>query len=108
MQHSNAFGSDASLVARRLRALAVAAMLQTIPPARGEDHTDYKYETYAEENGRILIRTHSALLEHTLAPWLALKGTFVYDGISGATPTGAPPPPGSSQVPLAEMKDIRR
>ena len=94
--------------ARRLRALAVATILQAMPPARGEDHTDYKYETYAEENGRILIRTHSALLERSLAPWLAFKGTFVYDGISGATPTGAPPPPGSTQVPLAEMKDIRR
>jgi len=32
----------------------------------------------------------------------------VYDGISGATPTGGPPPAGSSQVPLAEIEDIRR
>ncbi len=75
---------------------------------RAEDHVDYKYEVYAEESDRMLIRTHSALFEKDLAAWLSVKGELVYDGISGASPTGAPPPAGSSQVPTAHLEDIRR
>jgi hypothetical protein len=73
-----------------------------------ENHVDYKYELYTEDANRILVHTHSALFEQKLAPGVALKGSFVYDGISGATPTGGPPPTGSSQVPTAEIDDIRR
>jgi hypothetical protein len=76
--------------------------------ASGENHADYKYEVYAEEADRILIRTHSALFEQKLTSWMALKGSYVYDGISGATPKGGPPPAGSSQVALAHIEDIRR
>ncbi|MGZ8938877.1 MAG: DUF3570 domain-containing protein [Limisphaerales bacterium] len=48
------------------------------------------------------------LAEATLRPSLVAKGELVYDAISGATPTGGPPLPGTDQVPLAEMDDIRR
>jgi hypothetical protein len=76
--------------------------------SRAEDHADYKYEDYKEEHGRIHIRTHSALFEKSFGTILTASGHFVYDGISGATPTGGPPPPGSTQVPTATIDDIRR
>jgi hypothetical protein len=76
--------------------------------AGADNHVDYKYELYSEDADRILVQTHSALFEQKLAPGVALKGAFVYDGISGATPTGGPPPAGSSQVPTVEIDDIRR
>jgi len=76
--------------------------------AAAEDHVDYKFELYAEEADRITVHTHSALFEQKLLPGVALKGAFVYDGISGATPTGGPPPAGSAQVPTVEIHDIRR
>jgi hypothetical protein len=73
-----------------------------------ENHADYKYEDYKEDGGRIHIRTHSAMFEASLAPWLTVKGKYVYDGISGATPTGEPAPAGSDQVPTVQIRDIRR
>ena len=76
--------------------------------AGAEDHVDYKYELYAEEADRITVHSRSALFEQKLAPGVALKGALVYDGISGATPTGGPPPTGSSQVPTIRIDDIRR
>jgi len=76
--------------------------------AGAENHVDYKYELYTEDANRILVHTHSALFEQKLSPGVALKGSLVYDGISGATPTGGPPPTGNSQVPTAEIDDIRR
>lgn len=76
--------------------------------AQAEDHVDYKYEDYREHDGRIQIQTHSALVEAELAPWISVKGKFVYDGISGATPTGEAPKNGSDQPPTVEVEDIRR
>jgi len=74
---------------------------------RGENHVDYRYDNYQEDDGRIHVRTHSALLEMSLRDSLSLNAEFVYDAISGATPTGGPPPAGSNQVPLARMEDER-
>jgi hypothetical protein len=90
--------------------LGLAALAQACLPsrARGEDHADYRYEFYGEENGRIEINTHSFFFEKRLSESLALKGEAVYDGISGATPTGTPPFAGQSQVPLNQLQDIRR
>ncbi|MBI2929048.1 MAG: DUF3570 domain-containing protein [Verrucomicrobia bacterium] len=89
-------------------AVAVAIQCGEQLKARAEDHLDYKYEAYLEEKGRIQIHTHSALLEKNIAAWLNLKAEFVYDGISGATPTGGPPLPGRSEVPTVEIDDVRR
>jgi hypothetical protein len=75
---------------------------------QAEDHADYKYEDYREQNGRIHIQTHSALFAADLTPWMSVKGSYVYDGISGATPTGEAPKNGSDQVPTVEIEDIRR
>lgn len=68
---------------------------------------DSKFEYYREERDRVQIRTQTALFEADLARWLSFKGSVVYDGISGATPTGGPPLTGHAEVPMAEIKDDR-
>jgi len=75
--------------------------------ARGENHVDYKYEDYAEESGRIHVRTHGALFEIEATSTISVHGEAVFDAISGATPTGGPPRPGGRRVPLATMDDER-
>jgi hypothetical protein len=74
---------------------------------RGENHFDYRYDDYQENAERIHVRTHSAFLELLVNASVTLNAQFVYDAISGATPTGGPPPAGSNQVPLAQMDDGR-
>ena len=74
---------------------------------RGEDHVDYRFHLYQEEADRIRVETHSALFEFAPHSAVTLSGEIVYDAISGASPTGAPPPSGSQQVPLAFLKDER-
>ncbi len=55
---------------------------------RAENHVDYRYEYYGEENGRMQIETHSVYFEQKLSDAVVAKGDLIYDGISGATPTG--------------------
>lgn len=94
----------------RLAEASVVLLLQTGQPGRthAADRVDYRYEDYQENAGGIHIRTHGASFEKGIAPWLSLKGNYVYDGISGATPTGAPPIPGQSAVREVTIEDIRR
>lgn len=75
---------------------------------RGEDRVDYRYEDYAEMGDRIHVQTHGLFFEKELKPWLAVKGNLIYDGISGATPNGAPPLPGETEVAKANIEDTRR
>ena len=53
-----------------------------------EDQVDYRYEYYNEDNNRMSINTHSVYFEQKLTDAIITKGELVYDGISGATPTG--------------------
>jgi hypothetical protein len=96
----------------------VSLYLIQLHRAAAEDQADYRFEDYLEEAGRIGVQTHSWLFEKELASWIALRGAAVYDSISGATPTGAPPPsqvnfpglakePLSTSVPTQYMKDKR-
>ena len=64
----------------------------TLAQVRAEDQISYRHESYQEDNHRIRVETETALIQAILAPWLDVKVTAVYDAISGATPTGAPPP----------------
>ena len=75
--------------------------------AGAEDHFDYKFEYYSEEKDRIQVATHTGLFEQNVSRSVALRGTVVYDAISGATPRGGPPPTGSQQVALAQISDTR-
>ena len=89
-----------------------------------EDTAGYRFESYKEGGGRINIETQSGLFEISPKSWLTLKADVVYDAISGASPTGSPPPssitnwvtdangnlpPGanSTSVPLSPMSDER-
>lgn len=74
---------------------------------RAEDTVAYRYEDYQEDGGRVRVHTQAAHFETDFSPRVAVKGDFVYDAISGATPTGALPPIGSTQVPLVALHDQR-
>jgi hypothetical protein len=56
-----------------------------------EDSVGVSHQTYAEEHGRIQVNTETLRVQKTLTPSLDLTFTEIYDAISGATPTGAPP-----------------
>lgn len=113
MIHASCSDSVQRTLARRPRpgaALALGGMLglSTMARARGGEHrVDYRYEDYAEDDGRIHIRTHGAYFSTELKSWLSVKGNYIHDAISGATPTGAPPIPGESKVAKATIDDIR-
>jgi hypothetical protein len=99
-----------TLLQRRVASSLLLVGVSTLPMRRGnaEDRADYRYEDYSEDGGRIHIRTHGLDIGKDITPWLSLKGDYVYDGISGATPTGAPLVPGESKVVKATIEDIRR
>jgi len=90
-------------------ALVLALILLLLEPliVRAEDRVQLRYEGYYEDGDRINVVTAGTYVETDLNPNLVLKGEFIYDSISGATPSGGPPPPGSSQVPLINFEDQR-
>jgi hypothetical protein len=91
--------------------LLLALVLRLLHPDKSFAQTriEYRYEDYGEDAGRMRIQTHSALFDTTISSHLGLKGTLVYDGISGASPIGAPPSAGSDKVPVSSsIEDIRR
>ncbi len=71
--------------------LALSLPFVAVPRARGEDSIGVSHQTYAEEHGRMEVQTETVRVAKTITPWLDLTVRGVYDGISGATPTGAPP-----------------
>lgn len=76
--------------------------------AAGEDQVDYKFEYYAEDSGRTQVQTHSASVQALLGGTVSVRGEFVHDAISGATPIGGPPPEEEWAVPVQELRDTRR
>jgi hypothetical protein len=105
--------SERTTHGRSTRPLPVAALcavlhLAALTRTRGEDRIDYRYEDYSEDRGRIQIQTHGVYFDKTLKPWLSVRGNYINDAISGATPIGAPPLPGQSKVPTVEIEDERR
>ena len=73
---------------------------------RGENQVAYRYEFYSEEHKRMEIQTHSVYFEQKLLDGLTAKGELVYDGISGATPTGTHDAKGKART--TKLEDIRR
>ena len=72
---------------------------------RADDQVDYRYEYYAEDARRMTIQTDSVYFEQQLSDAFDVNGELVYDGISGATPTGTHDING--KVLTTEVKDIR-
>ncbi|MDB6125151.1 MAG: hypothetical protein JWQ71_4144 [Pedosphaera sp.] len=97
---------------KQLRGTTLSASLlvylATPSRSRGENSVTAKYENYKEDGHRMEITTTGLQFDTSLTTSLRASGELIYDSISGATPTGAPPPPGSDQVPLARLRDIRR
>ncbi len=115
-------GGEAGLTWRQRLAAwitAVALLAHPLSRARAEDQADYRFESYREDGGRIGVDTHAWLFDTRLTSWVSVKGQAVYDAISGATPTGAPPPAEvaaigqlptaglSTSVPTQFMRDMR-
>lgn len=108
--NSSSIARSARFSGSGFRALALALLLWILHPVRSsaEDRIEYRYEDYKEENNRIHIRTHAVGFEKELSSRIVAKGTLVYDGISGATPTGELPAAGTEELPVVEIEDIRR
>lgn len=93
----------------RWRPTVLALLLVLLEPIRprAEDRIEYRFEGYYEDGNRTDVTTTGVYVENELNPNLVLKGEFVYDSISGASPTGGPPPAGDPQVPLMQFDDRR-
>ena len=76
-----------------LRAAMFTLVLGLLPLRRvsGEDRLDTKFLYYEEEHGRVKVTGPSLLSETELSSSLTLKLGALYNTISGASPTGAPP-----------------
>ncbi len=87
----------------------LALLLRLFQPQRAaaEDHAEFKYELYKENNRRIEVNTGLFQFEKSLGASTIVRGETVYDAISGASPTGGPPLPGKKRVPLAKLTDTR-
>jgi len=71
--------------------LALALPVVGLSRVRADDSVGISHQTYAEEHGRIQVNTETLRIQKTILPWMDVTINEVYDGITGATPTGAPP-----------------
>ena len=84
--------------------LALTLLVVRMGRASGEENqVGYRHEFYREDEDRMSIDTDSLLLDIGLASHVRVKGTYVIDTISGATPMGAPP---QKQWPFATYGDF--
>jgi hypothetical protein len=104
---ANALLSRKALVAWRALGLSLLLEISVLQRARAQNRADYRYADYAEQNNRIHVQTQDAYFDTRLSPLASLKGDFVSDAVSGATPTGAPWLPGTNAVNTAQMNDHR-
>ena len=116
-------GRDSCTKVRRIsQALALALMLQLLQLQRSaaENQLGYRYQYYQEDANRIQVQANAVYFDFTLKEGLvAVSGEYVHDAVSGATPSGAPPPDqwyypfgavgntNSTSVPLQQMEDER-
>src|SRR3954452_21397032 len=71
--------------------LALSLPVIGVPRGRADDSVGFSHQTYAEEHGRIQVQTETLRIQQTITAGLDVTFREVYDAISGATPTGAPP-----------------
>ena len=88
--------------------LALLLLLAHLHRARSENHVDYRYEDYKEDNGRMHIQTHAVAFGAKLTSNIEVDGELVYDAVSGATPNGGLPTANRTTW-LTEIKpDVRK
>ena len=80
---------------RRLVPLALAVLIYVTPPRRGaaEELVDFKVMHYQESGGRIGVTSPAFRYHHDFSPTFGIRIDGVFNTISGASPTGAPPVP---------------
>jgi len=84
--------------------LAVLLFLVRLSRVNAQDNTSgYRHEWYAEDNDRIKVETDTFNIDMALGPKVRATGQLVFDSISGATPTGAPP---QAQWPFPTFNDL--
>ena len=93
-----------------IRMVALALEFVFACKLRAEERVEYRFEDYTEDRNRMHIQTHGLYVEKDLVPQITARGQFMYDSISGASPSGGAPKLGSDQVPLnaGSIQDIRR
>lgn len=92
----------------RVCVLAAWLLIAALPSrTRGENHVDFRYEDYDELDDRMHVQTFATHFGWELNSRLSLEGEFVYDALSGATPYGAIPTPGTRNW-LKEIKPDER
>ncbi len=87
-------------------ALSLALLLFILRLSRAqaqEDTTGYRHEWYQEDKDRIKVETDTFNIDLALGPQVRATGQLVFDSISGATPTGAPP---QAQWPFPKFNDL--
>ncbi len=88
-------------------ALALYLCLSSPRGGRAEDHVSFKWQDYAEDDGRIRVISRYLGFEKEINANLVLKAHGVHDAISGASPLGAPSRDGGETVPKGELTDVR-
>ena len=73
-------------------AVVVCLLITTPRRSRGEDLADFKVMYYMEDDDRIQVISPTVRYQKELSSTLTIKIDGIYNSISGATPTGAPPP----------------
>jgi hypothetical protein len=86
----------------------VLFLLLPRPTEAADGSVQYKAQRYQETGDRIQVDSHYAMAEFQINDATRLRARGVVDTITGATPTGAPAPAGSDQVPLATLEDKRQ
>lgn len=93
------------------RTALLALLLWCLNPTRearaAETSLHYKFQSWQEDDQRVRVDAHYAELEHTWDSGQKLRLVGLIDSIAGATPTGQPPPDGSTEVPLSQLEDQR-
>jgi hypothetical protein len=105
--HSSGPAQPANLAWHIARQWLPLGMTFTLPSLlRAENHVDYRFGYYDEDGKRMKIETHSVYFEQKIVDAIIAKGELVYDGISGATPTGTHNLSGKAIT--TEIWDLRR
>jgi hypothetical protein len=76
--------------------LAFLLLIAHLQCVRAENHVDYRYEDYQEDDARMRVQTHAVAFGAKLTSHIEVDGEFVHDSVSGATPYGALPTPNPS------------
>jgi hypothetical protein len=86
--------------ARQLYPLILAVLIYATPPRRGsaEEMVDFKVMHYQESGGRIGVTSPAFRYHYDVSPTFGIRIDGIFNTISGASPTGAPPVPVTTTV----------